>query len=142
LLPFGCTPSLVLNVSQNQLLKHIFLQPEDQKLTQSGTSLDITLTHSCPNAFADSAGIFESPKPVHHGLSYLGRALVKEMNRLGVLVDLSRSLRFFPLCTVVSRFFRLTSMIRCRRLGRDCRASASTHQGSRHLVALVFSTLR
>jgi membrane dipeptidase len=28
----------------------------------------MTLTHSCNNAFADSAGIFEAVEPVHGGL--------------------------------------------------------------------------
>ncbi|CED84333.1 membrane dipeptidase [Phaffia rhodozyma] len=49
----------------------------------------MTLTHSCNNAFADSAGIFDQPTPVHGGLSELGRELIVEMNRLGVIVDLS-----------------------------------------------------
>lgn len=51
----------------------------------------MTLTHSCHNAFADSAGIFEFPEPIHGGLSPLGRTLIKELNRLGVLVDLSHT---------------------------------------------------
>jgi membrane dipeptidase len=49
----------------------------------------MTLTHSCNNAFADSAGIFEAVEPVHHGLSPIGRTLIREMNRLGVIVDVS-----------------------------------------------------
>ncbi|OCF56604.1 membrane dipeptidase [Kwoniella mangroviensis CBS 10435] len=49
----------------------------------------MTLTHSCNNAFADSAGIFESVEERWGGLSKFGRALVPEMNRLGVIVDLS-----------------------------------------------------
>ncbi|KAF8487832.1 membrane dipeptidase-domain-containing protein [Gautieria morchelliformis] len=51
----------------------------------------LTLTHSCHNAFADSAGILVSPKPKHGGLSLLGRSLVRELNRLGILVDLSHT---------------------------------------------------
>ncbi|KDQ15224.1 hypothetical protein BOTBODRAFT_31890 [Botryobasidium botryosum FD-172 SS1] len=51
----------------------------------------MTLTHSCSNAFADSAGIFETPPPVHGGLSPLGKTLIGEMNRLGMLVDLSHT---------------------------------------------------
>ncbi|TFK53894.1 hypothetical protein OE88DRAFT_1128995 [Heliocybe sulcata] len=51
----------------------------------------VTLTHSCHNAFADSCGIFEKPKPLHDGLSDLGYALITEMNRLGMLVDLSHT---------------------------------------------------
>lgn len=42
-------------------------------------------------AFADSAGIFETPKPAHGGLSPFGATLVRELNRLGVLVDLSHT---------------------------------------------------
>lgn len=49
----------------------------------------MTLTHSCNNAFADSAGIFEAVEPVHGGLSSFGKDLIYEMNRLGVLVDIS-----------------------------------------------------
>ncbi|OCF32881.1 membrane dipeptidase [Kwoniella heveanensis BCC8398] len=49
----------------------------------------MTLTHSCNNAFADSAGIFEPVEERWGGLSPLGRALIPEMNRVGILVDLS-----------------------------------------------------
>lgn len=52
----------------------------------------VTLTHGCHNAFADSAGIYyPSPLPLHHGLSPIGRTLIKELNRLGVLVDVSHT---------------------------------------------------
>ncbi|GAA96435.1 uncharacterized protein L969DRAFT_74645 [Mixia osmundae IAM 14324] len=52
----------------------------------------LTLTHTCNNAFADSAGTQEDPaKPLHHGLSAFGRELVHEMNRLGMLVDVSHT---------------------------------------------------
>ncbi|CAE6532035.1 unnamed protein product [Rhizoctonia solani] len=51
----------------------------------------MTLTHSCNNAFADSAGIFEPVLPVHGGLSSLGEELVREMNRIGMIVDLSHT---------------------------------------------------
>ncbi|KAG8870313.1 hypothetical protein FRB97_009868 [Tulasnella sp. 331] len=49
----------------------------------------MTLTHTCNNAFADSGGFFEPLPPKHYGLSAFGRVLIKEMNRLGVIVDLS-----------------------------------------------------
>ncbi|KAG8708087.1 hypothetical protein FRC09_001450 [Ceratobasidium sp. 395] len=49
----------------------------------------LTLTHSCNNAFADSAGISIPVPPTHGGLSEFGKDLVLELNRLGMLVDLS-----------------------------------------------------
>jgi membrane dipeptidase len=45
----------------------------------------MTLTHSANTAWADSA----TDAPVHNGLTAFGRAVVGEMNRLGMLVDLS-----------------------------------------------------
>lgn len=45
----------------------------------------MTLTHSKNTGWADSA----TDAPVHHGLTPFGRAVVHEMNRLGMLVDLS-----------------------------------------------------
>ena len=54
-----------------------------------------TLTHNCHNAFADAA-LVSDPKgqvmaapPLWGGVSKRGRILVKEMNRLGMLVDLA-----------------------------------------------------
>ncbi|KAF8973191.1 membrane dipeptidase-domain-containing protein [Flammula alnicola] len=51
----------------------------------------VTLTHTCHNAFADSCGLAPGMIPLHGGLSSLGKALIEEMNRLGVLVDLSHT---------------------------------------------------
>ncbi|KAF9070848.1 membrane dipeptidase-domain-containing protein [Rhodocollybia butyracea] len=51
----------------------------------------VTLTHACHNAFADSCGIAPGIEPLHGGLSTIGRSLIDEMNRLGVLVDLSHT---------------------------------------------------
>src|SRR5262245_27927343 len=45
----------------------------------------MTLTHSANLAWADSA----TDKPVHGGLTRFGEEVVREMNRLGMLVDLS-----------------------------------------------------
>ncbi|KAF8633640.1 hypothetical protein AX15_001327 [Amanita polypyramis BW_CC] len=48
----------------------------------------VTLTHTCHNAFADSSG---TSRPLHNGLSPFGLRLIDEMNRLGMLVDLSHT---------------------------------------------------
>jgi membrane dipeptidase len=45
----------------------------------------MTLTHSKNNDWADSA----TDDPVHNGLTAFGRAIIGEMNRLGMMVDLS-----------------------------------------------------
>ncbi len=49
----------------------------------------MTLTHSNTNEWADSAG-FSGPVPVkHHGLTPFGEDVVREMQRIGMLVDIS-----------------------------------------------------
>jgi membrane dipeptidase len=45
----------------------------------------MTLTHTLDTPWADSA----TDNPAHHGLTSFGRTVVLEMNRLGMLVDLS-----------------------------------------------------
>jgi membrane dipeptidase len=45
----------------------------------------MTLTHSSNTLWADSA----TDNPVHHGLTPFGREVVREMNRIGMLVDIS-----------------------------------------------------
>ncbi|HEX4241286.1 MAG TPA: dipeptidase [Steroidobacteraceae bacterium] len=45
----------------------------------------MTLTHSRNNDWADSA----TDTPVHHGLTPFGEEVVREMNRIGMMVDLS-----------------------------------------------------
>ncbi|WVQ73371.1 hypothetical protein IAR50_002940 [Cryptococcus sp. DSM 104548] len=51
----------------------------------------MTLTHTYHNAFASSAGSGQPLEPVHpgNGLSDLGRELIREMNRLGIMIDIS-----------------------------------------------------
>jgi membrane dipeptidase len=57
-----------------------------------------TLTWNCHNAFADAALISSNstgetvPAPYHRGgLTRAGRAVIREMNRLGMLIDLSHT---------------------------------------------------
>ncbi len=45
----------------------------------------ITLTHSVNDEWADSS----TDKPAHNGLTDFGKQVVREMNRLGVMVDIS-----------------------------------------------------
>ena len=45
----------------------------------------LTLTHSLNTTWADSSG----DTPVHNGLTAFGRDVVRELNRLGVMVDIS-----------------------------------------------------
>jgi membrane dipeptidase len=45
----------------------------------------LSLTHSLPTPWADSSGA----KPRHNGLTAFGREVVREMNRLGMMADIS-----------------------------------------------------
>jgi membrane dipeptidase len=47
----------------------------------------LTLTHGCNTDWADSA----TDDPAHGGLTEFGREVVREMNRMGMLVDLSHT---------------------------------------------------
>jgi membrane dipeptidase len=50
----------------------------------------MTLTHTNTNDWADSSGDFDNPAVKHHdGLTPFGRDVVREMNRLGMMVDIS-----------------------------------------------------
>ena len=50
----------------------------------------MTLTHWNTNNWADSSGDINNPKVQHHnGLTPLGKDIVHEMNRLGMMVDIS-----------------------------------------------------
>lgn len=52
----------------------------------------MTLTHTCNNAVADSCGIGSKPiKPRWNGISPWGKIVIKEMNRLGMMVDVSHT---------------------------------------------------
>jgi len=54
----------------------------------------MTLTHGVHTDWADSAGsltdwVTGGPQPLHNGLTEFGRQVVLEMNRLGIMVDVS-----------------------------------------------------
>jgi membrane dipeptidase len=49
----------------------------------------MTLTHSFHTEWADSSGTRSDVAPRHHGLAPFGEQVVREMNRLGMMVDIS-----------------------------------------------------
>jgi membrane dipeptidase len=52
----------------------------------------MTLTHFNTNNWADAQGDFDDPKVKHHnGLTPFGKDVVREMNRLGIMVDISHT---------------------------------------------------
>ncbi len=78
----------------------------------------MTLTWSNTNELGDSSGDIEKPEVKHHGgLTALGRQAVEEMNRLGMLVDISHvaDKTFFD-AVQVSRAPVIASHSSCRAL--------------------------
>ena len=52
----------------------------------------MSLTHMGNTQFGDSAGgISDGPEPTHGGLSPLGQSTIAEMNRLGIMIDVSHA---------------------------------------------------
>src|SRR5437667_12532543 len=50
----------------------------------------MTLTHTNTNNWADSSGDIDNAEVKHHnGLTDFGKDVVREMNRLGMIVDIS-----------------------------------------------------
>jgi len=66
---------------------------DDLRLLRDYYALGIrymTLTHSNTNDWADSSGDINKPEVKHHnGLTDFGKEVVREMNRLGMMVDIS-----------------------------------------------------
>lgn len=78
----------------------------------------MTLTHTNTNNWADSAGgISVKGENRHSGLSDFGKEVVREMNRLGMMVDISHvSDETFNDCIEVSRAPLIASHSSCRAL--------------------------
>ncbi|XP_050421020.1 dipeptidase 1-like [Adelges cooleyi] len=51
----------------------------------------LTLTHTCDTLWADCCSGLDSPENEHQGLSPFGRLVLRELNRLGMMVDLSHT---------------------------------------------------
>lgn len=51
----------------------------------------LTLTHAFHTSWADSSGVHEELPALHGGLTEFGRAAVRELNRLGMMVDISHA---------------------------------------------------
>jgi membrane dipeptidase len=71
----------------------------------------LTLTHSVNDEWADSS----TDKPIHNGLTEFGKDVVREMNRLGMVVDVSHvSDKTFYDALAVSRAPLIASHSSCR----------------------------
>jgi len=83
----------------------------------------MTLTHANTNDWADSSGDVDNPKvPHHNGLTDFGRQVIAEMNRLGMMVDISHvSDKTFWDVLEVSRTPIFASHSSCRALCNDPR---------------------
>ncbi len=89
---------------------------DDLDLLRKYASLGVrylTLTHSVNDDWADSS----TDKPVHNGLTPFGRQVVEELNRLGVMVDISHvSDKTFYDALAVTRAPVIASHSSCRAL--------------------------
>lgn len=71
----------------------------------------MTLTHSVNDEWADSSG----DKPAHNGLTDFGKDVVREMNRLGIVVDISHvSDKTFYDALAISKAPMIASHSSCR----------------------------
>jgi membrane dipeptidase len=83
----------------------------------------MTLTHSNTNDWADSSGDIDDAKVKHHdGLTDFGKQVVREMNRLGMMVDISHVAdKTFWDALAVSKAPILASHSSCRALTNHAR---------------------
>jgi len=51
----------------------------------------LTLTHGFHTTWADSAGVHEDLPPLHNGLAPFGKDVIRDLNRLGMMVDVSHA---------------------------------------------------
>ena len=90
----------------------------------------LTLTHSLNTTWGDSSG----DKPAHNGLTDFGKSVVRELNRLGVMVDISHVAdKTFEDALATSRAPLLASHSSCRlipraRASRQSRPRASARR--------------
>lgn len=64
--------------------------PEKLEISTYKIATSVTLTHTCNNAFAGSCGMQGYPID-EGGLTHFGTLLVREMNRIGMIVDISHT---------------------------------------------------
>ena len=82
----------------------------------------LTLTHGVHTDWADSAGIREPLEPRHGGLTAFGRQVVRELNDLGMMVDVSHVSDATVRDVVeVSRAPIIASHSACRAVAPHCR---------------------
>ena len=83
----------------------------------------MTLTHFNTNTWADSQGDINDPKIKHHnGLTPFGKDVVREMNRLGMMVDISHTAdKTFYDALEVSRAPIIASHSSCRAISDNTR---------------------
>ena len=83
----------------------------------------MTLTHFNTNNWADSQGDIDDPKITHHnGLTPFGKDVVREMNRIGMMVDISHTAdKTFADALAVSTAPVIASHSSCRALSEHTR---------------------
>ncbi|XP_071743547.1 uncharacterized protein [Lepeophtheirus salmonis] len=66
-------------------------------------AISMTLTHNCNTPWADCSKVDKADgKPEHDGLTSFGKIVISEMNRLGMIIDLSHSSRQTAMDTIAA----------------------------------------